>query len=63
MKLQSFCKVARDAGYHWAWIDLCCTDQNSNVELQKSLNSMFSWYRDSALTDQFVTVQRKGECN
>ncbi|OAX32038.1 WD40 repeat-like protein, partial [Rhizopogon vinicolor AM-OR11-026] len=23
-KLQSFCQVARDAGYNWAWSDTCC---------------------------------------
>jgi len=50
IKLQSFCKTARDTGYRWAWIDTCCIDQNNNVELQKSLNSMFIWYRHSALT-------------
>lgn len=55
MKLQSFCKVARDAGYHWAWVDSCCIDQNNNVELQKSLNSMFTWYRDSALTAVYLS--------
>ncbi|KAG0705594.1 heterokaryon incompatibility protein-domain-containing protein [Suillus ampliporus] len=50
VKLQSFCKVARDAGYHWAWIDSCCINQHDSVELQRSLNSMFAWYRDSTLT-------------
>jgi hypothetical protein len=49
-KLQSFCKVARDAGYRWAWSDTCCIDKSSNVELQESVNTMFVWYRHSALT-------------
>ncbi|KAG1790421.1 uncharacterized protein HD556DRAFT_1446150 [Suillus plorans] len=49
-KLQSFCKVARDAGYRWAWMDTCCIDKKSNTELQESVNSMFVWYRHSALT-------------
>ncbi|KAG2130298.1 uncharacterized protein EDB93DRAFT_1255969 [Suillus bovinus] len=49
-KLQSFCKVVRDAGYHWAWMDTCCVDKKSNSELQESVNSMFVWYRHSALT-------------
>ncbi|KAG2140532.1 uncharacterized protein EDB93DRAFT_1297267 [Suillus bovinus] len=49
-KLQSFCKIARDKGYHWAWIDTCCIDQTNNVEVQQSVNSMFIWYRHSALT-------------
>ncbi|KAG0709236.1 hypothetical protein DFH29DRAFT_1074959 [Suillus ampliporus] len=55
VKLQSFCKLARDTGYHWAWVDSCCIDQNNNVELSKSLNSMFSWYRCSALTAVYLS--------
>ncbi|KAG2118685.1 WD40-repeat-containing domain protein [Suillus discolor] len=50
VKLQKFCKVARDAGYSWAWSDTCCIDQDNNVELQQSVNSMFVWYHHSALT-------------
>ncbi|KAG2365171.1 hypothetical protein BDR07DRAFT_1481719 [Suillus spraguei] len=49
-KLQSFCKVARDAGYRWAWMDTCCIDKRSNTELQESVNSMSVWYSHSALT-------------
>lgn len=41
VKSQKFCKVAREAGYCWAWVDTCCIDQNNNVELQKSVNFMF----------------------
>ncbi|KAG0702515.1 WD40-repeat-containing domain protein [Suillus ampliporus] len=55
MKLQLFCKIARDAGYHWAWVDTCCIDQKNNVELQKSLNSMFAWYHNSALTVVYLS--------
>ncbi|KAG0704041.1 hypothetical protein DFH29DRAFT_997923 [Suillus ampliporus] len=55
VKLQNFCKVARDKGYLWAWSDTCCIDQNSNVELQRSVNSMFIWYRHSALTIVYLS--------
>jgi len=55
VKLQTFCKTARDAGYHWAWSDTCCIDQNNNVELQRSVNSMFVWYRQSALTIVYLS--------
>ncbi|KAG1758668.1 heterokaryon incompatibility protein-domain-containing protein [Suillus occidentalis] len=54
-KLQSFCKVARQAGYHWAWVDSCCIDQNNNAELQKSINSAFAWYHHSALTVVYLS--------
>ncbi|KAG2365295.1 heterokaryon incompatibility protein-domain-containing protein [Suillus spraguei] len=49
-KLKSFCETARNQGYRWAWVDTCCIDQTNNVELQQSVNSMFIWYRHSALT-------------
>ena len=49
-KFQSFCETAPNAGFGWAWIDICCIDQNNNMELQESVNSMFMWYRYSALT-------------
>jgi hypothetical protein len=55
MKLQSFCIVAHHAGYRWAWIDTCCIDQDNQVELQKSLNSMFVWYHHSALTIVYLS--------
>ncbi|KAG2367075.1 heterokaryon incompatibility protein-domain-containing protein [Suillus spraguei] len=54
-KLQSFCKVSRDAGYRWAWMDTCCIDKRSNTEVQESVNSMFVWYRHSALTIVYLS--------
>ncbi|KAG1726991.1 uncharacterized protein EDB91DRAFT_899902 [Suillus paluster] len=55
VKLQSFCDMARKAEYHWAWVDSCCIDQRDNGEVQKSLNSMFGWYHDSALTVVYLS--------
>ncbi|KAG0696961.1 heterokaryon incompatibility protein-domain-containing protein [Suillus ampliporus] len=54
-KLQKFCEVVRDAGYRWAWSDTCCIDQTNNVEVQRSVNSMFVWYRHSALTIVYLS--------
>ncbi|KAG2346916.1 WD40 repeat-like protein [Suillus weaverae] len=63
VKLQKFCAVARDAGYRWAWSDTCCIDQNNNVELQESVNSMFIWYRHSALTIIYLSdVRTSSKC-
>jgi hypothetical protein len=63
MKLQSFCKIARDAGYRWAWVDTCCIDQTNNVEVQRSVNSMFVWYRHSALTIVYLSdVPPSSQC-
>jgi tetratricopeptide (TPR) repeat protein len=49
-KLQSFCKIARRAGYRWAWSDTCCIDKSNSVEHQEAINSMFAWYQHSTLT-------------
>ena len=49
-KLQHFCRHARERGFRWAWSDTCCIDKNSTSELQKSIISMFKWYRNSGLT-------------
>jgi hypothetical protein len=55
VKLQKFCEVARDAGHRWVWCDTCCIDQNNNTEVQRSVNSMFVWYRHSALTIVYLS--------
>ena len=49
-KLQSFCLESSQHGYLWAWSDTCCIDKESSVESQEAIGSMFSWYRQSALT-------------
>ncbi|KAG1817625.1 WD40-repeat-containing domain protein [Suillus subaureus] len=55
VKLQKFCEVVRNAGHCWAWSDTCCIDQNNNIELQQSVNSMFIWYRHSALAIVYLS--------
>ncbi|KAI6046617.1 hypothetical protein EDC04DRAFT_1485124 [Pisolithus marmoratus] len=49
-KLRSFCALTFERGYMWAWSDTCCIDKDSSAELQEAIGSMFSWYRQSALT-------------
>ena len=50
LKLQSFCLACCRHKYLWAWSDTCCIDKESSAELQEAIGSMFSWYRQSALT-------------
>ena len=49
-KLQMFCKIVRDAGFHWAWSDTCCINRADSAVLQEALVSMFQWYQGSAMT-------------
>jgi len=49
-KLQMFCKIVRDSGFHWAWSDTCCINKADHFVLQEALVSMFKWYEGSAAT-------------
>ncbi|KAF8553229.1 TPR-like protein [Imleria badia] len=49
-KLQMFCKIVRDSGFHWAWSDTCCINKAHHFVLQEALVSMFKWYEGSAVT-------------
>ncbi|KAK1826557.1 heterokaryon incompatibility protein-domain-containing protein [Podospora conica] len=54
-KLQGFRKIRGCAdlaianGHDWIWVDTCCIDKTSSAELSEAINSMFAWYRDSAV--------------
>ncbi|KAG9310443.1 hypothetical protein JVU11DRAFT_9583 [Chiua virens] len=54
VKLQMFCKIARDSGFHWAWSDTCCINKADPFVTQEALMSMFNWYQGSSLTIVFL---------
>ena len=43
-KVREACRVAREAGYDYLWIDSCCIDKASSSELSEAINSMYLWY-------------------
>ena len=53
-KLQMFCKIVREEGFHWAWSDTCCINKGDHFVLQEALVSMFKWYEGSAMTIIFL---------
>ncbi|KAE8153168.1 heterokaryon incompatibility protein-domain-containing protein [Aspergillus avenaceus] len=48
-KIKSFCAKARDAGLEYGWVDTCCINKDSSAELSEAINSMFQWYKNSAI--------------
>ncbi|KAH0437643.1 het domain containing protein [Colletotrichum camelliae] len=46
-KIKNTCRVAREQGVEYAWVDSNCIDKKSSAELSEAINSMFAWYRDS----------------
>ncbi|KAF7585326.1 hypothetical protein BBP40_011236 [Aspergillus hancockii] len=48
-KVQGACRQAVADGYGYIWIDACCIDKSSSAELSEAINSMFTWYANSAI--------------
>ncbi|PMD61299.1 HET-domain-containing protein [Hyaloscypha bicolor E] len=46
-KIQGCCEQALRDNLKWVWVDTCCIDKRSSVELSEAINSMFRWYRES----------------
>ncbi|KAI6022786.1 hypothetical protein BKA83DRAFT_4054190, partial [Pisolithus microcarpus] len=34
----------------WVWIDTCCINKRSSVELSETINSMYRWYQNAQVT-------------
>ncbi|KAI0898978.1 HET-domain-containing protein [Annulohypoxylon nitens] len=50
-KIQDACRIARQDGIDWIWIDTNCIDKASSAELTEAINSMYNWYRGSEFRD------------
>lgn len=48
-KIVRTCEIARQQGLRYAWVDTCCIDKSSSAELSEAINSMFAWYKNSAV--------------
>jgi hypothetical protein len=48
-KIKFCCDQAVKDGLQWVWVDTCCIDKTSTAELSEAINSMFQWYRQSAI--------------
>lgn len=53
-KLEDSCRRAARDGFEYIWNDTCCIDKTSSTELAEAINSMFQWYRESALCYAFL---------
>ncbi|EJF59955.1 HET-domain-containing protein, partial [Dichomitus squalens LYAD-421 SS1] len=60
-KVRGACRVARDAGYDYLWIDSCCIDKTSSTELSESINSMYLWYGLSKVCYAYLADVPSGE--
>lgn len=51
-KLRRFCETVRrhHKPYQWSWSDTCCINKQDTDVYQKSIQFMYKWYNNSALT-------------
>jgi hypothetical protein len=45
IKIVNTCRLAKERGIAYAWVDTCCVDKRSSAELAEAINSMFNWYK------------------
>ena len=45
----------------WTWVDTCCIDKTSSSELSESINSMYEWYRKSAICYAYLSDVPEGD--
>lgn len=48
-KIVQSCRQTIRDGYDFTWVDTCCIDKSSSSELSEAINSMYQWYKNSAV--------------
>ncbi|KAK3900647.1 vegetative incompatibility protein HET-E-1 [Staphylotrichum tortipilum] len=54
-KVLSAHALAAAQNYDYIWIDTCCIDKSSSAELSEAINSMFRYYRESAVCYAYLS--------
>ncbi|KAK3300423.1 uncharacterized protein B0H64DRAFT_380883 [Chaetomium fimeti] len=61
LKVKGSCKIAKEDGYQYIWIDTCCIDKTNSVELQEAINSMYRWYFEAAQCYAYLSDVQPGD--
>jgi hypothetical protein len=54
-KVRGCCDLARSEGWDYVWLDSCCIDKASSVELSEAINSMFRWYEEAQVCYAYLS--------
>lgn len=49
VKIFQTCRLAKEQGLEFVWLDTCCINKGNPAELQESINSMYRWYQEAAV--------------
>jgi hypothetical protein len=62
-KIQFCSEQAERDRLRYFWVDSCCIDKSSSIELQTAINSMFRWYWNSAKCYVYLSDVSMGKCS
>jgi hypothetical protein len=62
-KILSTCQQALRDELNYAWIDTACIDKSSSAELSEAINSMFTWYKNSAVCYAYLSDVSEANLN
>ncbi|KAK4205075.1 heterokaryon incompatibility protein-domain-containing protein [Triangularia verruculosa] len=57
-KVYKACKLARQEGFRYLWIDTVCIDKSSSSELSEAINSMYAWYENAKVCYVYLSDVR-----
>jgi hypothetical protein len=60
-KIQKSCEQALKEGHGYLWCDTNCIDKRSSAELSEAINSMFKWYKNSAICYAYLADVSPGD--
>ncbi|KAI0437708.1 heterokaryon incompatibility protein-domain-containing protein [Xylaria telfairii] len=55
VKFEGSCRQAEKDGLKYVWVDTCCIDKTSAVELGEAINSMYRWYRGASVCYAYLS--------
>jgi hypothetical protein len=57
-KIRGACAESAKLGFEYLWCDTNCIDKTSSAELSEAINSMFAWYKNSAVCFAYLADVR-----
>ncbi|KAF2850867.1 hypothetical protein T440DRAFT_395773, partial [Plenodomus tracheiphilus IPT5] len=53
-KIVRCCDIAKALGIQWIWVESCCINKESSIELSQAINSMFLYYKYEKVCLAFI---------
>ncbi|KAF2628145.1 hypothetical protein BU25DRAFT_306515, partial [Macroventuria anomochaeta] len=54
-KINLTCRITKEQGILYTWVDTCCIDKSSSAELSEAINSMFRWYQEAKVCYAYLS--------